>query len=71
MKDNKIKTFADNLRAERNRKHLSQEGLAEIADLSMQTISKIERCIQVPSVFTAYDIAKALEIDINDLLKGI
>ena len=71
MKDERLKVFADNLRAERNRKHLSQEGLAEKANLSMQTVSKIERGVQVPSLFTVYDIAKALEVDINDLLKGI
>ena len=71
MKDNKLKKLADNLRAERNRKHLSQEGLAEKANLSMQTISQIEREKQVPSIFTTYDIAKALEVDINDLLKGL
>lgn len=71
MKDNRLKKFADNLRAERNRKHLSQEGLAEKANLSMQTVSKIERGVQVPSLFTVYDIAKALEVDINDLLKGV
>ena len=71
MKDNRLKKFADNLRAERNRKHLSQEGLAEKANLSMQTVSKIERGVQVPSLFTVYDISKALEVDINDLLKGV
>ena len=71
MEYDRLKKFADNLRAERNRKHLSQEGLAEKANLSMQTVSKIERGVQVPSFFTVYDIAKALEIDINDLLKGL
>ena len=71
MKDDRLKFIADNLRAERNRKNYSQELLAEKSNLSLQTISLIERCQQVPSILTAYDIAKALEIDINELLKGL
>ncbi|MBR1908033.1 helix-turn-helix transcriptional regulator [bacterium] len=71
MRNDRLKFIADNLRAERNRKNYSQEVLAEKANLSSQTISLIERGEQIPSLLTAYDIAKALEIDINELLKGI
>ena len=71
MKDERIKTIANNLRAERNRKNYSQEVLAEKTNLSAQTISYIERGVQVPSLLTALDIANALEIDINELLKGL
>jgi len=71
MKDERIKIIANNIRAERNRKNYSQEILAEKANLSPQSISQIERNVQVPSILTVYDIAKALEIDINELLKGL
>ncbi len=71
MKDERIKTIANNLRAERNRKNYSQEVLAEKTNLSAQTISYIERGVQVPSLLTALDIANALKIDINELLKGL
>lgn len=71
MKDERIKTIANNLRAERNRKNYSQEVLAEKTNLSAQTISYIERGVQVPSLLTALDIANALEININELLKGL
>lgn len=71
MKDERIKTFAANLRAERNRKGFSQTVLAEKSDLSPYSISLIERGLQVPSLLTTLDIAKALDIDINDLLKGL
>lgn len=71
MRDERIKTIANNLRAERNRKGYSQEVLAEKTNLSPQTISFIERGVQVPSLLTAFDIAKALEIDINELLKNL
>ncbi len=71
MKDERIKTIANNLRAERNRRNYSQEVLAEKTNLSTQTISYIERGVQIPSLLTALDIANALEIDINELLKGL
>lgn len=71
MRDERIKTIANNLRAERNRKNYSQEVLAEKTNLSSQTISFIERGVQVPSLLTAFDLSKALEIDINELLKGL
>lgn len=71
MRDERIKIIANNLRAERNRKNYSQEVLAEKTNLSSQTISFIERGVQVPSLLTAFDLSKALEIDINELLKGL
>lgn len=71
MRDERIKTISNNLRAERNRKNYSQEVLAEKTNLSPQTVSLIERGVQVPSLLTAFDIARALEIDINELLKGL
>lgn len=71
MKKDKKRIFAANLKAERNRKFLSQEELAEKANLSSQTVSKLERGVQPPTLYTALDIANALEIDINELLKGL
>lgn len=71
MKDKRLEILADNIRAERNRRKLSQEKLSENANVSTSTISLIERNKQVPSIFVVYDIAKALDIDINELLKGI
>ena len=71
MKKEKKRIFAENLKAERNRKFLSQEELAEKANLSSQTVSKLERGVQTPTLYTALDIANALEIDINELLKGL
>ena len=45
--------------------------LAEKINVSESTISLIERDLQTPSVFVVYDIANVLEIDINELFKGI
>lgn len=71
MKDKRNKILALNIKAERNRKSLSQFELAERINVSESTISLIERGLQTPSVFLVLDIAKLLDIDINELFKGI
>ena len=71
MKDKRNTILANNIRAERNRKNLSQADLADKIGVSESTISLIERSIQTPSVFIVSDIAIVLGIDINDLLKNI
>lgn len=71
MKDKRNKILASNIRAERNRKNLTQFELAELVSVSESTISLIERGLQTPSVFLVFDIAKRLEININELLKGV
>ncbi len=62
---------ARNIKAERYRKGITQAELAEKIDVSESTISLIERGVQTPSIFLVYDIARFLQIDINDLLKNI
>ena len=71
MKDSRNTILADNIRAERLRKKFTQAVLAEKINVSESTISLIERGIQTPSIFVVYDIAAALNTDINDLLKNI
>ena len=71
MKDKRNTILANNIRAERNRKNLSQADLADKIGVSESTISLIERSIQTPSVFIVSDIAVVLGININDLLKNI
>ena len=70
MKDSRNTKLALNIKAERIRKGLTQFMLAEKINVSESTISLIERALQTPSVFV-YDIANVLEIDINELFKGI
>lgn len=60
-----------NIKAERSRKNWTQAELAEKANLSPTSISLIETGSQTPSIFAAYSIARALGLDINELLKGI
>ena len=66
-----IKALGLNIKAERNRKALSQAKLAEMVDLSQTSITAIEQGRQIPNAINLYLIAKALEVDINELFKGI
>lgn len=71
MRTERNKALASNIKAERNRKGLTQFELAEKISVSESTISLIERGLQTPSIFLVFDISKALDIDINELLKNI
>ena len=71
MRDKRLSKLASNIKAERYRKGLTQDDLSEKINVSTRSISSIENGYQTPSIFIVYDIAKALEIDINELLKGI
>lgn len=59
--------IAVNIRIERARKGLSQEGLAELVDISPKHITKIEKARVTPSIFLVYKIAKALGVTIDTL----
>ena len=54
----------------REKKQLSQEKLARLADFSNNTIVNIESGKQSnPTIETLLKIAKALDVDVNDLIK--
>jgi transcriptional regulator with XRE-family HTH domain len=70
MKDNKILTkFGDNVRRIRKEKNLSQEQLSFKADLHRTYIGMIERAEKNVTLINIEKIAKALEVDIIELLK--
>jgi transcriptional regulator with XRE-family HTH domain len=67
MSNNKI---ADNLKKLRAKKGLSLEKIARLADLSLNTIVKVENGVnQNPTIETLTKIAKALEVGVDDLIK--
>ena len=67
MSNNKI---ADNLKKLRAKKALSLEKIARLADLSLNTIVKVENGVnQNPTIETLTKIAKALEVGVDDLIK--
>ena len=59
------------VRLERAKRRLSQEALAEMADLSKKTICAIEAGTTTPSLETATDIAHAFQIPLHEFLNNI
>ena len=59
------------VRAKRKKRHLSQERLAEKADLSTVFISRVERGKESPSVDSLVKIAKALGVRVRELLRDL
>lgn len=61
--------LAQNLRAYRHARGLSQEELAHRADIDRTYISALERSVYAASIDVLDRIAKVLEIETADLLK--
>jgi transcriptional regulator with XRE-family HTH domain len=57
-----------NVRRIRQRKHLTQEMLAETSGLAQQYISDLERGRRNPTIVTIYELARALGVSHIDLL---
>jgi len=58
------------VRARRKEAGLSQEKLAEKADLSTVFISRIERGVESPTVSNLCKITRALRVAVRDLVAG-
>ncbi len=63
--------LGSNIKAERSRKRISQEVLAERICTSRNTISSIEMGNKQLKALKLIDIARVLEVDINILLKDV
>ena len=63
-----IKTFAENIRAERARKKYSQEKLAEMADITPEYLARIEKEKYSPSLVVITKLAIALEVNVGKLI---
>jgi transcriptional regulator with XRE-family HTH domain len=63
-------TIAKNIKKLRKQRGLSQDKLSKLANISHNTIIKIESgAIQSPTMNTASKIAKALGVSLDDLMK--
>lgn len=65
----RLKNIGINIKIERLRKGFSQEELAEKCNISRNLISLIETGKINPTIIKILDISKALNVDINILLK--
>lgn len=63
-----IKIFAENLRAERARKQFSQEKLAKMADITPEYLARIEKEKYSPSLIVIVNLALALNISVDKLI---
>ena len=65
-----MSTIGKNIKKYRQEKGLSQDKLSKLADLSLNTVVKIELDESPnPTIETVQRIAKALEVSVDDLLK--
>jgi transcriptional regulator with XRE-family HTH domain len=63
--------FGANLTYERNRRALTMRELAERAQMHSSEISRLERGQRDPQLSTVIRIARALEIPMVELLRGV
>jgi transcriptional regulator with XRE-family HTH domain len=62
--------ISENLKKLRDKKGYSLERVARLADLSLNTIVKVENGVnQNPTIETLTKIAKALDVGVDDLIK--
>jgi transcriptional regulator with XRE-family HTH domain len=66
-----LKVFGENLRGLREQRGLSQEGLAEVANLHRNEIGVLERGQGSPGLLTLLVLADALEVPLTGLTEGI
>lgn len=71
MINEQLKLIGINIKAERLKKNLSQEQLAEMTNISIPTISLNETGKQNTSILNILEIASALGVDVNTLVEGI
>jgi DNA-binding XRE family transcriptional regulator len=62
------KAFGGNLRSAREKQSLTQEGLALKAETSRWTIHRIEKGVYLPKVYLLEKLARALKLEIGELL---
>ncbi len=62
--------IGDNVKKFRKKKNLTQDKLARKADIPYTTLTKLEsNVVKKPSVQTVAKIARALEVDIEELIR--
>ena len=70
-KEPALRKFGDNVRSRREAQDLSQEKLAERADLDRTYLSGVERGVRNLSILSAVRIAKALKTSASELCEGV
>jgi transcriptional regulator with XRE-family HTH domain len=64
--------IGDNVRRIRKKRGISQEKLARLADISLNTLTKIESGFaQKPTIQTVVKLSKALNVTLDELVERI
>lgn len=63
--------FGETVRRLRTAHGLTQEKLAELADVNVSYIGFIERGENVPTLTVVLDLAKALRVEVRELLQDV
>lgn len=72
MKENtRLRNLGINIKSERLRRSISQERLAELTNISRNSVSLIETGKINPTILKVIDIANALDVDITLLLREV
>ncbi len=66
-----LSAIGSRIKVARERKHLTQEDLAAIVDLSPTHISVIERGVKPPKLATLVAIANALDVSADTLMQDV
>lgn len=67
----RLKNLGINIKSERLRKNLSQERLAELTNISRNSVSLIDTGKINPTILKVIDIARVLDVDVNILIKEV
>ena len=67
----RLKNHGIDIKSERLRKNLSQERLAELTNISRNSVSLIETGKINPTILKVIDIARVLDVDVNILIKEV
>ena len=70
MKDVKH-ILGKNIKIERLRKDITQEQFAEMVNISLSHISKIEQGLTSPTALVLYKMAKSLDISMEEFFRDI
>lgn len=63
--------FADVLKEVRLEKGLTQQKLCDLANMERVVLSRIERKISVPSIYTLFKLCGVLEIKPSEIVKKV
>ena len=68
---NRLRNLGINIKSERLRRNISQEKLAELTNISRNSLSVIETGKINPTILKVIDIARVLNVDLNTLIREV